>query len=213
MKPQTLALLSLAGIPASLIGLWAGPWLGGRFGKKQAIVGLYAAWLGTATIPVGLGLLGAMPPAGSNPLIAILLANFTLGLTLALCCHINIGSCVADCLDDIAVKTGQRSEGTLFAVYSVLDKCATGGGAFVAGAIITAVGFPTSAAPGTVDPAILQRMAMTLLVIVASFNLISIWFFTRYALTRADHERNAAILAAGRAPADPLSGAVPQAAE
>ena len=60
---------------------------------------------------------------------------------------------ISDAVDDIAKRTQQRSEGLVFAVYGVLGKWAAGGGAFVAGAIITIVAFPARAVPGTVDPA------------------------------------------------------------
>lgn len=199
LKPQSISFMAAAGVPASFIALWAGPWFGGRFGKKEAIIGLYFAWLLTATVPILLRLVNLMPENGSPLLLWILVGNFTLSLTLALSCHINLGSCVADSIDAIAVKTGRRSEGTMFAAYSVLDKCANGGGAFVAGAALSAVAFPTGALPGTVDPAILRAMAMVNVPIIIVFNLGSIYFLSRYDLTRADHERNAAALAVHRA--------------
>ena len=196
LKPQTISLLVLCGIPGSFVSLWLGPKLGSRFGKKQAIIGLYLCWLVTATLPVALRQLGLMPANGSDFLLPILTVNFVLGITFALCCHINLGSCVADAIDDIAVRIGKRTEGTMFAAYSVLDKCANGGGAFVAGVILTAVAFPTGAVAGTVDPGILSAMAFTVLPIVVVFNFTSIFFLSRYSLTRQDHERNAATLAA-----------------
>lgn len=195
LAPQTLAFMAAAGVPASLLALWAGPRIGTRLGKKQAIIALYFAWLVTATGPVVLHFLGLMPANGTALLLWVLVGNFTLGLALALSCHINLGSCVADAIDDISVRTGRRSEGLMFAGYSVLDKCANGGGAFVAGAILSIVAFPTGAVPGSVDPAILDRMALINLPIIVVFNLGSIFFLSRYRLTRGDHERNVALLA------------------
>jgi GPH family glycoside/pentoside/hexuronide:cation symporter len=204
-----LALMGLIGLPAAAVSLWLGPWLGGRFGKKQTIIALYGLWLLTATVPIALRLVNLMPPNGSPALLPILVGNFGLSLALAMSCHINIGSCVADSIDDIAVRTGQRSEGLMFAAYSVLDKCANGGGAFVAGAVLSIIHFPVSALPGTVDPRILNEMAYVKLPIIVVFNLTSMWFFTRYNLSRADHERNAAELARRRlaAPEPPLPDA------
>lgn len=202
LKPQDIALMTGGGLISSFVALWAGPWLGGRFGKKQAIIGLYVAWLLTATVPTALQLVGLMPPKGSTALLVILVGNFMLGLGLAIACHINLGSCVADSVDDIAVKTGRRSEGLMFAAYGVLDKCAVGGGAFVAGAILSGVSFPAQALPGTVPEQILRDMALIKLPIIVAFNLVSIWFLSQYSLTRADHEANVAALAARRAAGD-----------
>jgi Na+/melibiose symporter-like transporter len=202
LKPQEMTWLVLGGVSSSGLALFAGPWIGGRFGKKRAIIGLYLAWLVTATVPISLRLMGVIPPNGAPGLLPFLTANYTLGLGLAVSGQINLGSCVADCIDDISVRTGRRSEGLMFAAYAVLDKIAAGGGAFLAGAILSAVAFPIGAAPGSVAPEVLRNLALADLPIVAFFNLASILFLTRYGLTRGDHEKNAAILAARLAHAD-----------
>ncbi len=64
--------------------------------------------------------------------------------------------------------------------------------------ILSWIVFPTRAAPGSVDPAILRQMAMVAMPIIAAGSLGSMAFLSRYGLTRADHERNAAILAERR---------------
>jgi glycoside/pentoside/hexuronide:cation symporter, GPH family len=212
LKPQQISFLVVCGLVASPIALWAAPRLGARFGKKPAMLALYLGWLVTAVGPLSLGLLGLMPAYGSNQLLAVLMGNYTVSLFLALCCHMLLGSSIADTIDDIAVRTGARSEGMLFAGYSVLDKFSNGGGAFVAGAIVSAAAFPTSAVPGTVDPQILRNMVLTNLPIVVLFNLASIFCLSRYSLTRADHERNAAILAQRRAEESGPPGLVPRSA-
>ncbi len=195
LKPQDIAWFMAAYLIGSTVALWSGPFLSGRFGKKRAIIGLYLLWLITATGPLSLKLLGLMPDASTGILLPILITNITFGIAFAVSCHIILGSSIADSIDDIAVKTGVRSEGLMFATYSVLDKIANGGGTFVAGIVITMVAFPVQAIPGTVDPQILINMAITLLVIVVFFNICSIAFLSQYSLTREDHERNAAVLA------------------
>ena len=198
LLPQQIAYLVAIAPIASLIALWLGPRLAAQFGKKRAIIGLYALWLLTAIGPISLRLLGVMPANGSPLLLPILMTNITFAFTLAISCHIILGSAIADTVDDIAVKTNVRSEGLMFSTYQVLDKVANGGGAFVAGAVVSLVAFPTRAVPGTVAPSILNEMALIQVTIVILFNLASIAFFTRYRLTRQDHERNAAILAERR---------------
>ena len=198
LLPQQIAYLVATAPVAALIALWLGPRLAAQFGKKRAIIGLYVLWLLTATGPISLRLLGVMPENGSALLLPILVANLTLGLTLAICCHIILGSAIADTVDDIAVRTNVRSEGLMFSTYQVLDKVANGGGAVVGGAILSFVAFPTRAVPGTVEPGILDELALIQVTIVILFNLASIACFTRYPLTREHHERNAAILAERR---------------
>jgi Na+/melibiose symporter-like transporter len=198
LLPQQIAWLVATGPIAALVALGLGPKLATRFGKKHAIIGLYVLWLLTATGPIALRLLGLMPENGAPALLPILVVNLTLGLTLAISCHIILGSAIADTVDDIAVRTRVRSEGLMFSTYQVLDKIAHGGGAVVAGAILSMIAFPTRAVAGTVEPAILDDLALIQLAIVILFNVASILCFTRYSLTREDHERNAAILAERR---------------
>ena len=143
LLPQQIAYLVAIAPIASLISLWLGPRLAARFGKKRAIIGLYGLWLLTAIGPISLRLLGVMPANGSPLLLPILMTNITFAYTLAITCHIILGSAIADTVDDIAVKTNVRSEGLMFSTYQVLDKVANGGGAFVAGAILSLVAFPT----------------------------------------------------------------------
>jgi hypothetical protein len=47
---------------------------------------------------------------------------------------------LTDAMDAVAARTGLRAEGLTFGVLGVLSKWAIGGGAFVAGAIVSRVG-------------------------------------------------------------------------
>jgi glycoside/pentoside/hexuronide:cation symporter, GPH family len=199
LKPQEVSYMIIGALLGTFVAVWAGPALSSRFGKKPAMIALYFAWLATATVPISLRLLGLMPANGSPLLLPILVANYAFAIAFAVSCHIMLGSAIADTVDDIAVKNGLRAEGLMFAAYGLLDKFANGGGAFLAGAIVSAVAFPVRASPGTVDPEILRNMALIKLPIVIVFNLASIAFLTRYSLTRKDHEANQAALARARA--------------
>jgi len=97
---------------------------------------------------------------------------------------------VADVVEDNAVRTGQRSEGLLFAANSLLSKCTTGVGAFTAGALLSLVQFPAHAAPGSVDPDIMRHLALIYLPAVALLSGTSIAVLTLYRIDRATHERN-----------------------
>jgi Na+/melibiose symporter-like transporter len=97
---------------------------------------------------------------------------------------------VADATTDHAAKSGLRSEGLMFAANGLVPKFTLGFGAFVAGALITFVGFPAHAVPGTVDPAIVRHLAMLYLPCVVIFNGGSVAVLIFYRLDRATHERN-----------------------
>ena len=151
---------------------------------KRARQGLWGIGLALLLV-LAAGYTGALHPAGDS--FSVFRAQVAAALTLVAAGGVALG----------ARRSGAL--GLMFAAYSVLDKCANGGGAFVAGAILSFISFPPHATPGSVPQDVLQHMAYVQLPIVILFNLTSMVFLARYSLTRADHERNAAILAARRA--------------
>lgn len=71
----------------------------------------------------------------------------------------------------------------------------TGGlGAFIAGGLISLVGFPVKAVPGTVDPEIVRHLAMFYIPCVILLNGGSVVALSFYRIDRATHERNVAHL-------------------
>jgi Na+/melibiose symporter-like transporter len=92
--------------------------------------------------------------------------------------------------EDQQVRTGIRSEGVLFAANGLVGKFTLGIGAFIAGTLISFVGFPVHALPGTVDPDIVRRLAMFYLPCVLIFNGGSVVILQFYRIDRATHEHN-----------------------
>jgi Na+/melibiose symporter-like transporter len=194
LKPQAMSVILALGPLSSFLSLWAAPRLSQRFGKRETVLGFYGTWLITAVIPMIAGLLGWMPPAGSQALIALLVLDFFLGVGFAVGCHIVLNSMLSDASEDVAVKTGHRSEGVLFAAYGLLGKCGNGVGAFVAGLLLTLVHFPEKAMPGTVDPEITRNLVLVNVPVLLLFNLCGLVCVSRYSLGRDRHEANLAAL-------------------
>ena len=194
LKPQSMSVILTLGPLSSFLALWAAPRLSRRFGKRETVLGFYGTWLVTAVIPMTGRLLGFMPPNGSQALLAILVLDFFLGVGFAVGCHIVLNSMLSDASEDVAVKTGRRSEGVLFAAYGLLGKLGNGVGAFLAGLLLTAVNFPERALPGTVDPAITRNLVLVNVPVLLVFNLFGLACVSLYRLDRQRHERNLADL-------------------
>jgi Na+/melibiose symporter-like transporter len=190
LKPQAMSIILALGPLSSFLSLWAAPRLSARFGKRQTVLGFYGTWLVTAIIPMSARLVGLMPPNGSQALLDLLVLDFFLGVGFAVGCHIVLNSMLSDAAEDVAVKTGQRSEGVLFAAYGLLGKCGNGVGAFVAGLLLMAVNFPEKAVPGTVDPAITRDLVLVNLPVVLIFNIAGLACISLYSLDRGRHEAN-----------------------
>ena len=195
LSPQMVGVLTLAGLPAVMVGAALAPIVSRRFGKKTTMIALFAVSLVTSLLPIGLRLLGAMPPNGSPWLPPILIADAALAAILGLMGYIIVGSMVSDVVEDNAVRTGVRSEGLLFAANGLIPKVSGGIGAFAGSAIIALVHMPAHAQQGTVGPEILRHLGLIYLPVSAVMNGLAISVLVFYRIDQAAHERNLAVLA------------------
>jgi Na+/melibiose symporter-like transporter len=199
---KSISLIVAAGALASLSGVLLAAPASRLFGKKAAMIGLFAASVAADSIPQLGRLMGWMPPNSSPWVLRILVADMFLSATLAITGFIIVSSMIADVVEDAAVKTGVRSEGLLFAANALLPKVTAGIGVFLGGLIITLVHFPAKAAPGTVSPEIMRHMSMLYLPASVTMKALSIFVLVFYRIDRETHERNLATLAQAAALAD-----------
>ena len=208
LKPQMIGPLASGGLLASVIGVFLAPYLSRRFGKKRAMLGLLSCSVFAGLLPISGRLLGIMPPNGSKLLYGLLFGDVVLAAVVGLMGVVILTSMVTDVVEDQQVKTGIRSEGVLFAANGLVPKFTVGLGAFVAGSLISLVGFPVHAVPGTVDPEIVRRLALFYLPCVILLNGGSVVVLSFYKIDRATHEGNVARLREAAALADGEPGAV-----
>lgn len=191
-----ISYLAIAGAFASITAVAiAGP-VSKIMGKKRAMLTLFTVYLLTSVLPIGLKLMGLMPPNTSPLVFWILLADIFTYTTLVIAGLIIVSSMIADVVEDAAVKTGVRSEGLLFAANGLLPKFTAGIGVFLAGILLTLVAFPTNAAMGTVDPEIMRRLAMIYLPVMAGMTALAIGVLGFYRIDEEGHARNLALLEA-----------------
>ena len=195
LSPQVVGLITLSGIPATLLGAMLAPILSRRFDKKPTMMTLFAVVIVTSLIPVGLRLIGLMPPNGSPLLVAILLVDSFLGIVLGLMGFIIVASMIGDVVEDNALRTGVRSEGLLFAANGLIPKLSGGVGAFLGSAIITLVHLPSHAQQGTLPAPMLHQLGLIFLPVSAVLNGLAIAVLAPYRIDRATHARNLAALA------------------
>jgi glycoside/pentoside/hexuronide:cation symporter, GPH family len=190
LSPKQLSLFPLIALVAAFLGVALAPALSRRFGKKRAMLGVFFISLFCAVIPIPLRLLGVMPPNHSSALVAILLGFYLVAATLGIMGFIIVTSMMADVVEDIAVKTGQRSEGLLFASNGLLQKCVTGLGTFASSLLLAAVHFPQVAVQGQVDASILRNLVLLYLPIYAICNGVAIAALIFYRIDRNVHQHN-----------------------
>ena len=195
LSPQLVGLITLMGIPATFLGAALAPMLSRRFDKKPTMMALFAVAVVSSLIPVGLRLIGLMPPNGSPLLALILVADSALGILLYLMGFIIVSSMIGDVVEDNAVRTGVRSEGLLFAANGLIPKLSGGVGAFLGSLVVALVHLPSHAQQGTIPLPMLRELGMIYLPVSAIMNGLAIAVLATYRIDRAAHERNLAALA------------------
>jgi GPH family glycoside/pentoside/hexuronide:cation symporter len=190
LTPAQMSYLAASALLAAFAGVGLAPAISRRFGKKHSMIGVFFASLFASVAPIGLRLIGMLPPNGTEALFAIVFMFQFFAATLGLTGFIIVSSMMADVVEDAAVSTGQRSEGLLFAANGLIAKCVTGVGTFLSGLVLAWIAFPQHAVPGQVDPAILRNLGLVVLPIVTAFSGIAIAVLMFYDIDRSTHQRN-----------------------
>ena len=170
--------------------------LGRRYDKPLL---LCAASLGLSLNVVwfiGARLLGWLPENGHPIIYPLQMLSIGIGVMLIIGLQAVGISLWADILDEQELATGKRQEGVVFAAGSFLGKATTGVGSLLAGIVIDLSGMTPGLEPGQVSKAVLDSLGWFTLVTVASLAFVAFLFFTRLRLSREDHARVTAQLAA-----------------
>ncbi len=195
LPSKALLQLGLWAIPGGLIGVVAAPFWARRMGKKRGCLIVFFMAIFSTTVPIGLRLLGVMPPNGSPWVLRILIADAAATGLLSTMGFIIVTAMLSDVVEEVQVKTGQRQEGVLFAADSLLRKITTAIGAVIPGLLLDYVRYPAGAKPGQVDVHVLTHLATIYLPLVTCLYLCSTSMLMLYRIDRRQHEDNLARIA------------------
>jgi len=190
LPSSALLWIRLSAIPAGLFGVVLAPLGVKLWGKKYACLGVFYASILSTTIPLGGRLLGLLPPNHTPAILAILIADTMTTSALGIMGFVIVTSMIGDVTEDVQVVTGQRSEGLLFAVESLLRKLSSSFSVAIPGLLLAYVGLPKFAKPGHIDPSIMTHLALIYLPVTVGLTLCStsaIWF---YRIDKARHADN-----------------------
>jgi len=180
------------------------------WGKRNAAITLGLLYLPVGTTPLLLRYLGWFPANGSATLLPLLISFIVLGTALGVGGMIVGSSMMSDVVEYAQESSGKRTEGLFFAGAFFMQKCVSGLGLFVSGAILTAVAFPIGAAPGTVPSAVLDKLSLTYCAITIGLGLIGAAIIWHFPISQADHEQRLVRLAIASARAGALPGSEPE---
>ncbi len=159
-----------------------------RLGKKNAAITCALITLAFNTFLYGGWLADFVPGTAEAPSKIYLFVFFGLMSSFAISMMILTQSMMAEVVDAAEHDTGRRSEGLFYAGYFLMQKCAVGIGTFVAGMVLTLSNFPAKAKPGSIDMAVLDRLALFYMMIIFILGIIGVLILRKFPITRADHE-------------------------
>jgi GPH family glycoside/pentoside/hexuronide:cation symporter len=166
-----------------------------RFGKPQAAAIAVVVGMAFQTAPYWLRLAGWFPTLDEVALIPTLFAIYIVSTAFNVSAFIIGASMMADVVEDSETRTGRRSEGVFFAGSFFVQKCTSGIGIFVAGAILALAGFPEKATPGLVPVGTIDRLTIVFSLIYLTLGALSAMLFLRFPFGKAEHDARIARMA------------------
>lgn len=171
-----------------------------RTGKPNgaAILTLFALMVGTT--PYWLRMVELFPAPDSDFLVPTLFTFLVIATASSISAMILTMSMMADVADAYEFEMGKRTEGLFSSGMWFMQKMVGGMGILLSGLIISFIQLPEQAVPGSVDPTIVDNLALIYVSMITVIGLIGTWAYTLFPLSEKDHsERIAKLAAASRA--------------
>ena len=192
----SLGLVPLVLMIGALAAFVAAPIIGRRTSKPRAAIVVTLAGVMIQTAPYILRLAGWFV-APDNPAFVPVYFLFVAGSTAFNVCGFILGaSMMADVVEESEARTGRRAEGVFFAGSFFVQKCTSGIGIFLAGAILALAGFPARATPGAVPVATIDRLTLIFVIPYLLLGVATALCFARFPFGRTEHEARLARMAA-----------------
>jgi Na+/melibiose symporter-like transporter len=202
MSSAQLGWFNVAYFGGALIPLSLAPLLARRIGKKRAAIGMSIAAMIPYPTLIVLRVGGYLPPLGSDPLFAMLLVINTLNVAMLVTSNVLVAAMVADVVEESELETGRRSEGVFFAARSFAEKSISGFGIVGATMLLALVDFPSDvSAAASVSDEVLTKFGLAYVAATLTFYAITVGIYSRYRISRANHEENLRQLAEREGPA------------
>ncbi|HHL42296.1 MAG TPA: hypothetical protein ENJ42_01640, partial [Hellea balneolensis] len=160
-----------------------------KIGKRNTLL-LAIAVLGIFhTAPIGLRLLGVLPPNGA-PVLYFLVAGFLfISQTFAVVSTIIAQSMMADVADEYASVSGRHQQAGLFAAITFAQKTTFGIGVFFAGLVLDLVHFPVKTASTDIPNEVIRRMGAAEAISVIVLCICTFLAWSGYDLNKNRHEK------------------------
>jgi GPH family glycoside/pentoside/hexuronide:cation symporter len=195
LGPGALKLLPLTLFVGAGAAFVIAPRLGRNTSKPRAACAFIVVGTIFHIFPYMLRFADLLPPPG-NARVMLLYPIFALSTALNVSSFILGASMMADVVEESQARTGRRNEGVFFAGSFFVQKCTSGLGIAVAGAILALAGLQDKIDPTTASTAKVDRLTLSFILIYGTLAMSAAFLFTRFPFGRAEHEARLSGLAA-----------------
>ena len=195
-----LSLLLLTPILSIVVAFGGTRKLTERFDKREAALGLTTFAVFVGPLPIFLRLAGWMPPNGDPLLFSLILVHTGLVVAPVVAIGIIASSMVADTVDQTELATGHRREGMFSSAIAFSLKAASGVGTLAAGIALDWIAFPRGAEVGAIAQGKLVALGLAVGPGLLFFYFLTLFFLSRYRMTRTEHRAILDALALRRPP-------------
>lgn len=169
-----------------------------RFGKPlSGVIGALSSLI-FGLSPYGLLLVGMWPETGTPASTYLYLSFLLVANAMAVIMMVSATSMTAEVIEEFEEKTNRRAEAAFYSGNWMVQKCATGAGIFLAGQIIRWSQLSTDAVPGSVPQSVIDDIIILYGATALTLALVAAAFLAKFPISRADHEKRVAAMAAAR---------------
>ena len=190
LRASDIMVLSLLAIPTPIFAAMVAPRLSERFGKKPTCMMLFFAGVVISHAPMLLKLTGVLTWEASPALVMLLGAFAFLAGVCTIGGYIVVSSMVADIVEDVQAKTGDRAEGLLMTADSLPNRIVNSLSVAFPGLLLAWVEFPEKARPGPETLAMISQVGWVYVPAMTMFSALSIATWGLYSINKATHDKN-----------------------
>jgi Na+/melibiose symporter-like transporter len=192
-----IGLLFTSALLSAVVALPMAAVISRRLGKKYAAIAMWLGALVFGPMPILLRFAGWFPANGDKALFGTLWLFTLVSIAFTIATATLLASMVADVVEDGQLTSGRRTEGLYFSVNSFIQKFNSGIGIFVAGIVLSQVGFPNNPETTPVDPHVMNNLVVIFVSASTVLYLAAMTFVLGYRIDHRTHEANLRRIAEG----------------
>lgn len=190
LQAKDVLVLSLLGVLHPVVAAIVAPRLSARFGKRRTCMALFFASIAIGHMPMLLRLMGVLTLTPSTGLLYVLGGFAFVAGVCSIGGFIVVSSMIADIVEDVQVRTAERSEGLLITADSFPNRIMNSISASLPGLLLAWVAFPAQASPGPEALAKMTQLAWVYMPLMAAISTSSVAVWAFYRIDEVKHGAN-----------------------